>query len=400
MPQFAARMDAMANSALVMRRIFSAMNDPEIISFGGGAPANETLPVEQMRDIATEVLGRDQRGLEALQYGSVKGVADLRREIAHRLLAPKGITATQDDVLVTCGGLETMNMVCQLFIEPGDVILIESPTYVQVIEIFQMFEANCIPVDCDEQGMVMADLEAKIKMHQPKIIYVIPTFQNPTGKTLPLDRRRRIAELGSQYDVLVLEDDPYESLRYSGEALPAIKHFDETGHTVYAGSLSKVFSPGSRLGYAHATGEIMARLVDVKTATNSHSSMIAQVLCAEYFTLGLYEPNLQKAIALHKERRDVMMKTLEEYMPEGVSWVYPDGGLFTWVTVPDAIDTSDLLIEATNDIKVAYVAGAGFFAEGGNKGRNTMRVSFGNVSPDKIETGIKRLADLIRSKIS
>lgn len=398
MPKFAVRMEAMADSAKVMRRLFNAMNDPEIISFGGGAPANDTLPVEDIHEIATEVLSRDKRGLEALQYGSVKGVEGLREEIADQVLAQKGITATADDVLVTAGGLESMNMICQVFIEPGDVILIESPTYVQVIEIFQMFEANCIPVACDEHGMVMEDLEAKIKAHRPKIIYVIPTFQNPTGKTLPVERRRRIAELGSEYDVLVLEDDPYDSLRYSGEPLPSIKHFDSTGHTVYAGSLSKVFSPGSRLGYVHAASEIVERLVDVKTATNSHSSMIAQVLCAEYFKRDLYQPNLQKAIQLHKERRDAMMDALAAYMPEGVSWVYPDGGLFTWVTVPDHINTTDLLAEATKTIKVAYVAGEGFFAEGGGKGRHSMRVSFGNVNPETIDTGIKRLADLIKSK--
>ena len=237
-----------------------------------------------------------------------------------------------------------------------------------------------------------------IKQYSPKIVYVIPTFQNPTGKTLPEDRRKAIAEMGSKYDVIILEDDPYCDLRYSGEALLPIKHFDKTGHTVFANSFSKIFSPGSRVGYACADAELIKKLIDAKTATNSHTSMIAQVLCAEFFKRGDFGEHLKKIRAIHKERRDVMMESIDKYFPEGTKRVFPDGGLFTWVELPGDIDTTELLKEA-NAAKVAYVAGEGFFTEGGGKGKNCFRLSFGSQSPENIRIGIERLANLIKSKM-
>lgn len=396
MPKFAQRMYDMERSAAIIRKLFGAMGDPNMISFGGGAPATDGLPVEEVREICNEVMTRGSRGAEALQYGSVLGVPDLRRAAADLLLRPKGIDAGPDDVMIMNGGLETMNLICQVFINPGDVILVESPTFVHCVEIFEMFQAKCVAVECDGKGMVISDLERKIKEHAPKIIYVIPTFQNPTGKTLPADRRKAVAELGSRHDVLVLEDDPYQELRYSGEPVPPIKSFDRTGHTVYANSFSKIFSPGSRLGFVHASREIMARLFDAKTATNSHTSNFAQVVCAEFFRRGLFEPHLRKLIEIHRERRDKMIECLDKYMPAGTKRVFPDGGLFTWVELPGGIDTDALLPEA-NAAGVHYIAGSGFFVEEG-AGRNCMRISFGNVLPEKIEIGVKRLADLAAAK--
>lgn len=398
MPKFAQRMTDMETTAEIIRKLFNAMTDPETISFGGGAPAHEGLPVEEVQAIAADVLSREKRGVEALQYGDPKGVKDLREVVAKKLLAPKGVAADPDQIMIVNGGLETMNLLCQLYIDPGDVILVESPTFVHCVEIFEMFQAKCIAVECDEQGIVVEDVEKKIQEYKPKFVYVIPTFQNPTGKTLPLERRKRLAELGSQYDVIILEDDPYRDLRYSGEELAPIKAFDKTGHTVLANSFSKIFSPGSRLGYVFAAPEIIARLYDAKTATNSHTSNLAQVLCAEFFGRGYYDEHLKKICDIHRERRDVMMECLKTYMPEGTKWVYPDGGLFTWVELPEGIDTTALLPEA-NEHKVAYVAGEGFFTEGGGKGKNCMRLSFGNVSPEKIRIGMERLGKLIQSKL-
>ncbi len=398
MPEFAKRMEYMAGSAGIIRGLFGAMNDPETISFGGGAPASDALPVEQMRVIADEVLKRETRGVEALQYGPVQGVKQLREAVAEKLLAPKGVPASADDILIVNGGLETMNLLCQVFIDPGDVILCESPTFVHCVEIFEMFQARCVGCLTDEHGIVPEDVEQKIRELHPKMVYVIPTFQNPTGKTLPEDRRQRLAELGSEYDVLILEDDPYRDLRYSGKELKPIKAFDRTGHTVHAGSLSKVFSPGSRLGYVYAEHRIIEKLMDAKTATNSHTSMLPQILCAEFFSRGYFDEHLNKLCAVHKERRDAMMAALEKYMPEGTKWVFPDGGLFTWVELPGGIDTTELLKEAA-DYKVAYVAGAGFFAGNTGEGKNCMRISYGNVTPEKINVGMQRLGALIRSKL-
>ena len=398
MPEFAKRMDYMAGSAAVIRGLFGAMNDPETISFGGGAPAAEVLPVEQLREIAADVLTRDARGVEALQYGPVLGVKQLREMVAQKLLSPKGVNADIDDILIVNGGLETMNLLCQLYIDPGDVILCESPTFVHCVEIFEMFQARCIGCETDDLGIVPEDVEKKILEYHPKMVYVIPTFQNPTGKTLPAQRREELAELGSKYDVIILEDDPYRNLRYSGQELKPIKAYDKTGHTVLADSFSKIFSPGSRLGYVYADHAIIEKLFAVKTATNSHTSMLPQVLCAEFFARGYYDAHLEKVCAVHRERRDAMMAALEKNMPEGTRWVFPDGGLFTWVELPGGIDTTALLQEAAA-YKVAFVAGEGFFVGHTGQGKNCMRISYGNVTPEKIEIGMKRLGDLIKSKL-
>ena len=229
------------------------------------------------------------------------------------------------------------------------------------------------------------------------MVYVSPTFQNPTGRTLTLERRKKLAQLGSEYDVYILEDDPYRDIRYSGAEVPPIKSFYATGHVILANSFSKIFSPGSRLGYVVANDEIMPLLSDAKSATNSHTSMLPQVICAEFFKRGYFPEHLKKVCALYRERRDVMMKCLDELFPEGTKHTFPDGGLFTWAELPGGIDTAQLLPEA-NAHKVAYVAGAGFFTEPG-KGGNCMRLSFGGVQPDKIRVGMQRLADLVAAKM-
>jgi len=294
-----------------------------------------------------------------------------------------------------------MNLLCQLFIDPGDVILVESPTFVHCVEIFEMFQARCVSVEMDEDGMVPEDLEDKIRKHSPKMVYVIPTFQNPTGRTLSLERRKKIASLGSAYDVIILEDDPYRDIRYSGTDLPPIKAFDTTGHTVLANSFSKIFSPGSRLGYVFASNEITARLFDAKTATNSHTSMLPQVICAEFFKRGYYPEHHRMICDLYRKRRDAMISALDTFFPAGTKRTFPDGGLFTWAELPGGLNTTELLAEslASPDVRVAFVAGEGFFIEGGGKGSDCMRISFGGVPEDRIRTGAERLGRLICSKL-
>ena len=398
MPDFAKRMYDMARTGEIIQKLFNSMTDPETISFGGGSPANEALPVEIVHEIAQEVLTRDGRGVEALQYGKPKGMEELCRIVAEKLLIPKGVMADPRDIMIVGGGLETMNLLCQVFIDPGDVILVESPTFVHTVEIFEMFQAKCIGVSMDDDGIIPEDLEQKIRDHHPKMIYVVPTFQNPSGRTLSLERRKKLAALASSYDVILLEDDPYRDLRYSGEELPPIKAFDETGHTVLANSFSKIFSPGSRLGYVYARQDIIQQLLNAKTATNSHTGMISQVLCAEYFKRGYFDEHLLRIREIYRERRDVMIECIDKYFPAGTKRVFPDGGLFTWVELPEGINTTELLQEAAA-IKVAFVAGEGFFVEGGGKGRNCMRMSFGNVPPEKIRIGMERLGKLIQEKM-
>lgn len=398
MVQFAHRMAYMKPMAEIVKNLFHTGNVPGVIPFSIGSPASELLPVDAVRDIAADVLTWDKRGIEALQYNSNIGLLDLREIIAHELLQPRGLNASPDEIAIICGGLEAMNLICQLFINPGDVILVEDPTFVHCVEIFDMFEAKCIPVAMDDDGMHMDAAEEAIRKYHPKMIYTVPTFQNPTGRTLSRERRQRLAELGSQYDVLILEDDPYRDLRYGGAELPLIKSFDTTGNTVLAGSFSKIFSPGSRLGYVYGTKDIIDKLVDAKSATNSHTSVLAEVLCAEFFKRGYFPAHLEKVRQTYKERCAVMMESIDQYFPAGTKHTRPDGGLFLWAEVPEPIDTTALLPKAIAR-KVAYVAGAGFFVNGQGKGKNCMRLSYGNVTPAQIRTGIKILGDLCKEQL-
>ena len=395
---YAKRLAAMEETAAIVGGLFGAMTDPNIISFGGGAPAKEALPVDTVRQLASELITRDARGVEALQYGPIAGVPDLRRAIIDHLLAPKGMQCGVENVMVVSGGLEGINLICQVFIDPGDVILVESPTFVHTVEIFEMFEARCVPVRMDDAGLIPEDLEEKIRLHHPKMIYTVPTFQNPSGRTLSRARRERVAQLAAEYNVLVLEDDPYRDIRYSGEDLPPIQTFDTAGNVIVANSFSKIFSPGCRLGYVVAPAEVIAKLSEVKSATNSHTSMLPQVLCAEFFNRGYYPEHHKRICDLYRERRDALLQAIEKYFPAGTKYSYPDGGLFTWAELPGEIDTAELLQEAVQH-GVAFVAGAGFFVERDGTGANCMRLSFGANPPERIDEGMRRLGALISQKL-
>lgn len=401
MSKYAKRMKTMEEPANIIKGLFSSMNDPDVTSFGGGAIAKECLPVDIVREIVSDIMTVEGRGYEILSYGPVIGDKDLREVVVKELLAPKGVHANADNIIITTGGLEAMSLMCQLFIEPGDVILVESPTFVHSVETFSMFEAKCIAVEMDDDGMVTEDLEEKIIKYNPKIVYVIPTFQNPTGRTLSLERRQKIAELGSKYDVIILEDDPYRDIRYSGNELLPIKAFDKTGHTVLANSFSKIFSPGSRIGYVYANDDIISKMTDAKSASNSHTSLLPQIICAEFFKRGYYPEHHKLLCDIHRERRDAMIESIDKFFPEGTKRTFPDGGLFTWVELPGGINTTELLKESAlnPDVKVSFVAGEGFFTEGNGKGSNCMRLSFGGNPADKIRIGIERLGNLIKSKL-
>ena len=401
MQKYARRMDAMAETAAVVKGLFGALGDPDLISLGIGAPAKEALPVDILREISNDILRKETRGIEALQYGPTAGALDLREVIVEQLLEPKGVHTSPDRIMVTVGGLETISLTCELFIDPGDIILVEKPTFVHAIETFEMFEAKCVGVEMDDDGMIMEDLEDKIKKYNPKMIYVIPTFQNPSGRTLCLERRKRLAEIAAEYDVLVLEDDPYRDIRYSGEDLPPIKSFDTSGNVVLGNSFSKIFSAGSRLGYMVANDAKMAEhLKDAKSALNSHTSLLPQILCAEFFKRGYYPAHHKMICDLYRERRDTMVECLTKYFPGGTKFTYPDGGLFTWARLPGGLNTTELLQEAVTrkDVKVSYVAGEKFFPDGAPV-TNCMRISFGAVPPEKIRLATERLGRMFCEKL-
>lgn len=399
MLDFAQRVDTMKDSAKVMYDLFHAVTDPRTINFASGSPANETLPVDEVREIAMEVLQKDGRGFEALQYNNPTGILDLRKIVAEYLLPRRGIEgASPDEVLISTGGLEPLYYACQLFINPGDTLLVESPTFMHAVEMFKMFEANCVEVECDDEGMIIEDLKAKQEKYNARMVYIIPTFQNPTGKTMSLERRKAVAELANEKNFIILEDDPYVELRYSGEDLPAIKTFDTTDNVVYANSFSKIFSPGNRLGYIYAAKPIVDKAFDIKTATNSHTAVLPQILCAEYFMRGYYPDHIADARAFYLDKRDHALEYVKKYMPEGTKVNTPDGGLFMWLQIPsDKIDTRELL-EAAKEKLVAFVAGPGFYIDEG-KGLNELRMSYGHLSYEQLEKGISTLAELIKERI-
>ncbi|WP_317855780.1 PLP-dependent aminotransferase family protein [Chakrabartyella piscis] len=395
MKEFAKRWDTMQRSCDTLKIVINSMTDPNVLSFGGGAPAKEALPVDIVHEIANDVLTEGSRGLQALQYGTAKGLLDLREGIVESLLAPKGIPATADDLVITGGGMEAVCIICATFLNPGDVILVESPTFFHCMMTFEMYEAKCIPCATDENGLVMEDVEAKIKEYHPKMIYTIPTFQNPTGITMSAERRKRLAELAAEYDVLVLEDDPYRDIRFIGEDVPAIKSFDTSGNVIMANSLSKIFSPGSRLGYIVADQRFQQKFCDAKTAMNTHTNVLCQVLASEFFKRGYYPDHHKKICDLYRERREFMLKCIDEHFPEGTKHTYPEGGLYTWVELPEGYNTTELLAESLNTCKIVFVAGEGCFAEGNGYGSRYMRLNFASVPMEIIASGIQQLGEMI-----
>ena len=398
MAKFADRIRDMEDSAKVVEYLFNNMTDPNTISFGGGSPAKEALPAKEAKEIMNDVLGDSVKAVQALAYGAPLGMVELRQVICDQLMIPKGVRCNVDNVMIANGGMEPINLVAQLYVNAGDVVLVEDPTFVQSVEIFEMLQAKCVPVDCDDNGIIIEELENKIKEFSPKMLYVIPTFQNPTGRTLPADRRKAIAELASKYDIIVLEDDPYKDIRYSGEDLLPIKSYDKTGNVVLSSSFSKILAPGCRLGYIVAEKDIISNIFHMKTATNSFTSTFAQVLCAEFFSRGYYPEHHRRICDLYRERRDVMMECLDKYFPEGTKHTYPDGGLFTWVELPECINTTEMLDEAKKR-NVAYLAAEGFFVGKRGKGKNCMRMSFGGVTPENIRIGMKKLGELFCEKV-
>ena len=396
--QFASRFDHVTGSAI--REIFKVLTRPNMISFAGGSPSAEALPDRECAEIARQVLLDD--GKRILQYGATEGYPPFVESLISYLKEHYGFEATPATVLPTTGSTSCMDLLCKAFINPGDTVLVESPTFLGNMQTLRLYEANLVSIPSDDDGVRIDALEEAAKRHHPKLFYVIPCFQNPSGRTLSLERRQQIAELAAKYHFLVMEDDPYRDIRYSGEDLPPIKCFDTVGNVVVANSFSKIFSPGVRLGYVMAEPETIHYLTEAKSATNSHTSMLPQVLCAEFFKRGYYPAHHKMLCDLYRQRRDAMLECIDKYFPEGTKHSFPDGGLFTWVELPGDIDTAELLKESSTDpeVGVAFVAGAGFFVGGSGAGRNCMRMSFGNNSPEKIREGVMKLGKLIEKKLA
>jgi 2-aminoadipate transaminase len=365
---------------------------PEVISFAGGLPDGELFPIEEMKQVSIKVL--DEDGKNALQYSSTQGQKELREVIASQIMKPSGVETTAENIIVTCGSQQALEFSGRIFIDKDDVVICESPSYLGAIMAFQAYGPRFVEVQMDEHGMVMEQLEKALKENpKTKFIYTVPDFQNPTGKTLPVERRKKMVELAEKYDVLILEDNPYGNLRFEGERLPAIKSFDKNDHVIYHGTFSKIFCPGLRLGWVCTDKETLEQYMLVKQSVDLQTNTMSQKETALYMEMFDIEENVNKIIKVYRRRRDLMIKTMKEEFPKNCSFTHPEGGLFIWVTLPKEQDASKVL-EKAMEAKVGFVPGIAFFANGTQ--RNNLRLNFSSMKDENIVEGIKRLGKVLK----
>jgi 2-aminoadipate transaminase len=399
--RYALRTQRMKGSAIRELLKFSSL--PGVISFGGGMPAPDAFPVEEFKEACLRVL--NDRGIanKALQYSASEGVLSLREMIA-RHTSRYGIKIGPENILITSGSQQALDLIGKVFINSGDHILVESPTYLGALQAWNAYEAEYISVRSDENGMITDDLEEALRSG-PKFMYVLPNFQNPTGVTLPMERRLKIVELAEKYGVPIIEDDPYGQLRYEGEHLPAIELIDSqkrgdngglTGNVIYLSTFSKILAPGLRLAWVIAPAEVITKLVQARQGADLHPSTFNQWVAYEVGKGNFIDEHIQVIRKIYKERRDVMLDALEEHMPAAVKWTRPQGGLFLWVTLPEEMDAADVFKEAIKE-KVAFVPGTSFHPQG--NGKNTMRLNFSCEKPETINEGISRLGRVIRRMV-
>jgi 2-aminoadipate transaminase len=387
----------------VIRELLKLTEQPDIISFAGGLPAPDVFPVEQFREACNYVM--DNFGPQALQYSTTEGYRPLREMIA-RHTARYNIEITADNILITSGSQQALDFIGRLFLNRGDYIVVESPTYVGALQAWNAYGAQYIPVRADKDGMIVDELEAALRIG-PKFIYVLPNFQNPSGSTLSLERRHQLIELADRYGVPIVEDDPYGQLRYEGVHIPSIVSLDSeyrglnggghySGNVIYISTFSKLLAPGLRLAWVIAPPEVIRKLVMTKQAADLHTSSFNQYVAYEVAKGGFLDEHVKLIRAVYKERRDVMFEMMEEMFPQGVTWTKPKGGMFLWVTLPEEMDAKEVLKRAV-ERKVAFVPGEAFHPRGG--GANTMRINFSYSSPETIREGVRRLATTLKESI-
>lgn len=394
--RFAQRTQRMGSSAI--RELLKLTEVPDIISFAGGLPAPEVFPVDRFSEACERVLR--EYGATALQYGTTEGVSQLREMIC-RHTSRYGINIVPENVLITTGSQQALDLLGKILINPGDRILVESPTYLGALQAWNAYGAEYIPVPTDENGMITEALDEALRVG-PKFIYVLPNFQNPSGVTLSLERRKQLIELADRYGVPIIEDDPYGQLRYDGKHLPTVITLDSdyrencemgySGNVIYTSTFSKILAPGIRLAWVIAPPEVIRLLVQAKQGADLHTSTLNQMIVFEVSKGGFLDEHIKLIRSVYKERRDLMLASLDGYFPPGVEWTHPQGGLFTWVTLPETTNASEALKHAIEK-KVAFVPGSPFYPCGG--GHNTLRLNFSNASPDNIRKGISTLGSVL-----
>lgn len=391
-------------SSSAIRELLKVTEEPGVISFAGGLPAPDCFPAEEIELAAERVLSREAG--RVLQYGPTEGFPPLR-EFLVDMMAGRNLPITRDNLLVTNGSQQGLDMIAKLLVDPGDVVLVEEPTYVGALQAFRPYQPRFVTLPMDDQGLRIEGVEQALagltaEGRTPKFLYTVASFQNPTGVTLSAERRHALLELAARYNLPIVEDDPYGELRYSGEAPPLlaaldIARFGAPRHVLYLSTFSKLLVPGLRVGWAVAPEPLLRRMVQVKQGLDLHTSSLAQAIAYEACRDGLLQRQIPRICGVYQARRDAMLGALKQYMPEGTRWTKPDGGMFLWITLPEGYNTTELLARAL-DRQVAFVPGGAFHANGG--GANTMRLNFSFSSPEQIVTGVQRLAEVFRDALA
>jgi 2-aminoadipate transaminase len=391
--RFAHRVQGMKSSAI--RELLKVTEQPEVISFAGGLPASELFPVEQVKVATCKVL--EEQGAQALQYGATEGYRPLRELIARQM--SRGVQLDVENVLITSGSQQALDLLGKIMIDPGDRIVVEAPTYMGALQAWSPYEAAYVTVSMDEYGLRTDELDSVFQQN-PKCIYVLPNFQNPTGVTLTGERRRTLLSKAREYGVPVVEDDPYGELRFEGDVLPSLLSLEGElqtgeyqGNVVYLGTFSKTLAPGMRLGWVIAPATVINKLVQAKQGADLHTASFTQTVAYELAKDGFLDEHVPSIRCAYRERRDAMLTAMEEHFPAGVKWTHPQGGLFLWVTLPEEIDATSLL-QAAIEQQVVFVPGAAFYPNNGQL--NTLRLNYSHDKPERIYEGIKRLGRVIQ----
>jgi 2-aminoadipate transaminase len=393
---FAERTKVMRSSA--MRDLMAITARPEVISLAGGLPDTSTFPPRSFAAQMTRIA--QSSTAEALQYGPTEGFEETKDCILE-VMAAEGMLPDPEDLIVTTGGQQAIDLVCKTLVDPGDVVICEAPTYPGAVPVFCSYQADVIQIECDEEGMRVEELEPLLddlrrEGRRPKFIYSVPTFQNPAGVTMSLPRRQRLVELARMHELLVVEDNPYGLLRYGGEALPPLYQLDGGDFVIYIGTFSKILSPGIRIGWAVAPPPVMEKIVLGKQAADLCTSTLTQYFVREYFAEARWRQYIEELVELYRGRRDTMIAALHEHFPAEATWTEPQGGLFIWATLPEYIDTGDLLAKALR-ADVAFVPGQAAYVDG--RGGNSMRLNFSGVDDGEIREGIRRIGKVIADQV-
>ncbi|MCD4739616.1 PLP-dependent aminotransferase family protein [archaeon] len=391
-PPYARRVTKMKASEI--RELLKLTKKPDIISFAGGLPDPAAFPYKEVDMISTQVI--EENYVKTLQYGTTEGFNRLRRQLAKRMKQKLKCNVSADEIIVTSGAQQAIDLVSKVFIDEGDTVLVEKPGYLGALSSFKLFQAKFFGIPLDEQGLKTEKLEEGLKKYKKAkrpFLYTVPTFQNPSGITMSLERRKHLMEIASEYDLVIVEDNPYSELRYSGKEVPTLKSMDTEGRVVYLGTLSKVFAPGMRLGWAAAPEGIRKKLVLAKQATDLCTSSLIQYTSYKYMKDGHMVRQIKKIKALYKSKRDTMLDTMDEYFPKSIKYNRPEGGMFLWLEFPKGIDSRVLFKKAIKK-KVAFVPGSAFYVTEG-EGANTARLNFSFASEEQIKEGIKRLSTLL-----